>query len=117
MQNVSRFQRENIILIIPSIVFIELFRKWFRNEELSSKIRYEIFERVRSRPNMEIKPIEQEVLENFIKIVDIESDYNFDNHDKHVLASAMMLNAPLITSDTKLIRYNKRKRVVPEIIN
>jgi hypothetical protein len=107
----------NTVLIIPSIVFIEIFKKWFSSEERSNQIRYEVYERIKAQPNIEIKPLEQEVLENFIAITDIEPDYNFDNHDKQVLASAMMLQAPLITSDTNIIRYNKRKNVIPTIIS
>lgn len=110
-------EKDKVILIIPSVVFVEIFKKWFVSEETSRKIRYEVYERIKAQPNVEIKPLEQEVLENFLMIIDIEPDYNFDNHDKQVLASAMMLQAPLITSDSKLIRYNKRKRVIPDIIS
>ncbi len=106
-----------VILIIPSIVFVEIFRKWFTSQEMARKIRYEVFERIKSQENIEIKPLESEVLENFIKIVDIESSHNFDNHDKQVLASAMMLQCELITSDRRIIRYNRRKKVIPGILN
>lgn len=112
----SSFRKENSILIIPSIVFIEIFKKWYKDEEWSNKIRYEVYEPIKSKSNIEIKPIEQEVLENFIKITDIEPGHNFDNHDKQILASAMMLNAPLISSDARLIRYNEMKKVIPAII-
>lgn len=111
------FRESTPLLIFPSIVFIEIYKKFFLNEEKAAQIRIEVFERIRQRENMEIKPLEKEVLENFVKIVDIEPDYNFDNHDKQVLASAMMLQCPLITSDTRLIRYNRRKNVIPKVIS
>lgn len=111
------FHEDSILLIFPSIIFVEIFKKWFINEEEAAKIRIEVLERIKNRGNMEIKPLEKEVLENFIKIQDIEPNYNFDNHDKQVLASAMMLQCPLITSDLRLIRYNKRKKVIPKIIS
>ena len=113
----SGFMEENIILIIPNIVFVEIFKKWYKNTELAEKIRYEVYQKVISRPNIQIRPLDFEVLENFIKIVDIESDQNFDNHDKQILACAMMLDCNLITSDRRLIRYNNRKKVIPAIFS
>jgi predicted nucleic acid-binding protein len=113
----SAFADTAVILIIPSIVFVEIFKKWFVSSERAAKIRYEVFEKIRSQDNIEIKALEREVLENFIQITDIESDHNFDNHDKQILACAMMLNCPLITSDANLIRYNQRRNVVPSIIS
>jgi len=111
------FYEDSIILIFPSVVFVEIFIKWLANEEKVAQIRFDVFEKIKSRGNMEIKPLEREVLENFIKIQDINKKYNFDNHDKQILASAMMLQCPLITSDQRLIRYNNQKNVIPAIIS
>ncbi len=111
----TAFKRDSDIkLSIPSIVFVEIFDKWFDNEEIAAAIRIEIMTLIAERPNIEIKPIEKEVLENFIKIND---DFiKFDNHDKIILASSMMLQWPLITSDSNIIRYNKKYKVIPNII-
>ncbi len=111
----TAFKRDSDIkLSIPSIVFVEIFDKWFDNEEIAAAIRIEIMILIAERPNIEIKPIEKEVLENFIKIND---DFiKFDNHDKIILASSMMLQWPLITSDSRIIRYNNKYRVIPDII-
>jgi predicted SnoaL-like aldol condensation-catalyzing enzyme len=113
------FSGDGVILIIPSIVFIEIYKKWFVNEEMANKIRYEVYERIKHCPSIEIKPIEAEVLENFIKITGIEVGHNFDNHDKQILASAMMLQCPLITSDGPITRYatKTRKGIIPHVIN
>lgn len=93
---------------------MEIFDKWFDNEEIAAAIRIEIMTLIAERPNIEIKPIEKEVLENFIKIND---DFvKFDNHDKIILASSMMLQWPLIASDSRIIRYNNKYRVIPDII-
>lgn len=113
----SAFIHDNTVLIIPSIVFVEIFKKWYQSDEWSEKIRYEVYEKVISRPNIEIRPLDIELIENFIRITDIEPNHNFDNHDKQVLACAMMLNCDLITSDQKVIRYNRRKNVVPAILD
>jgi predicted nucleic acid-binding protein len=111
----SAFMEENVILIIPNIVFVEIFKKWYQNEEWAEKIKYEVYQKVISQPNIEVRPLDIELLENFVRITDIEPNYNFDNHDKQILACAMMLNCNLITSDRRIIRYNNRKKVVADI--
>lgn len=107
----------NIILYYPSIIFLEIFSKHFITEEKAGLIKYEVFERIKGQKNMSIEPIDIEVLEAFMKIRDIEPNYNFDNHDKQIFATAMKYNCPLITSDERLIRYNKRKNFIPEVIS
>ena len=89
---------------------MEIFDKWFLEDEIASKLRYEVFEPIKGSPNVEVKPIEQEVLENMLKIGDELG--NHDMHDKIILASAMMLNCPLITTDSKLISYIRNHKVV-----
>lgn len=68
------FNNEDIILLIPSIVFVEIFSKQFTNKERSEKIRYEVYEKIKSCANISIEPIDQEVLESFLKITDIEKN-------------------------------------------
>lgn len=100
-------------LSIPSVVFIEIFDKWFVKEEIARKLQYEFFEVIKKSPNIEVKPIEQEVLENILKIGNELSGH--DMHDKIILASAIMLNCPLITTDGKIIDYIKKSKVIPYI--
>lgn len=107
----------SIILYYPSIVFLEVFSKHFVNEERAKLIKYEVWERIKNQGNMSIEPIDIEVLEAFMKIRDIELDFNFDNHDKQIFATAMKYNCPLITSDERLMRYNRRKKLIPEVIS
>lgn len=113
----NAFRDQDIILHYPSIVFLEIFSKHFVSEERAQLIKYEVFERIMNQSNMSIEPIDLEVLEAFLKIRDIEQNYNFDNHDKQIFATAMKFNCPLITSDERLIRYNKRMHLIPCIIN
>ena len=54
---------------------------------------------------MEIKAIEREVLENMCIGAELA---NHEVHDKLILASAMMLQCPLITSDEKVIKFVKK---------
>lgn len=113
----NAFRDQDIILHYPSIVFLEIFSKHFVSEERAQLIKYEVFERIMNQSNMSIEPIDLEVLEAFLKIRDIEQNYNFDNHDKQIFATAMKFNCPLITSDERLIRYNKRMNLIPDVIN
>jgi hypothetical protein len=74
-----------------------------------------VYEKIKSRENIEIKPLEKEVLLNFIRIETIDSTINLENHDKQILASAMMLNCGLITSDRKIISYVSKNNVIPKL--
>lgn len=112
----NAFHDQDIILHYPSIVFLEIFSKHFVSEEMAQLIKYEVFERIKNQNNMSIESIDLEVLDAFLKIRDIEQNYNFDNHDKQIFATAMKYNCPLITSDERLIRYNKRMHFIPDVI-
>ncbi len=104
-----------IKLIIPSVVLIEIFEKWLKNAEFVSKFYYEVYCLIDASPNIEIKPIEREVLEQFLKIDG--KLLSHDMHDKIILSSAMMLNCPLITSDGVIIEYVKNNHIIPETLN
>jgi predicted nucleic acid-binding protein len=101
-------------LSIPSVVFVEIFEKWLTNEEFTAKFRYEVFERIVNSPNVEIKPLEQEVIECLLDLGDELRDH--DLHDKIILASAKMLNCRLITIDSKIIAYVATRRTIPPTI-
>ena len=111
------FNNDSIILLIPSIVFVEIFSKQFTNVERSEKIRYEVYEKIKSCDNISIEAIDKEVLEAFLKITDIEKKYSFDNHDKLIYSTSIKYNVPLLTSDLRLKRYNKKKKMIPQIID
>ena len=110
---------DKILLTIPSIVFVEIFDKWFRgdstkDEEFRAKFRAEVFERIRQAPNIEIREIDIEVLENFVLLDD--SDINLENHDRLILAAAVALGSSLITSDNKIHTYVEKYKVIPSVI-
>ncbi len=107
------FYSKEIKLIFPSTVFIEIFKKWYRTDEDAARITSEVYHNIKNRENMEIQPFDKEILENFISINNIESKHNFDNHDKQILAAAITMQCPLITSDQRIIRYNERNNVIP----
>ncbi|PHS11059.1 MAG: hypothetical protein COA78_10435 [Blastopirellula sp.] len=100
----------SVRLSIPSVVFVEIHEKWCRTEEFSRKFYYNVFKRVCDSPNIEVKPIDREVLENLLRIRGSLEDH--DLHDKLILASAMMLDCPLITCDSEIIKFNDEFNVV-----
>jgi hypothetical protein len=107
------------LMTIPSIVFIEIFDKWFRGEnavgeEFRAKFISEVFNPIKFSPNIEIRELDMEVLENFLSLDDPE--INLENRDKIVLASAVALESPLITSDLKIKKYVDKYKNIPELI-
>lgn len=105
---------DNIKLSIPSVVFIEIFEKWFISENFVRMFYYEIYYPIIESPNIEIKPLEREVLNNLVLLRG-----DFENHelnDKIILASALMLNCPLITCDQKIIKYVNDNKLIPSTI-
>ena len=104
------------ILIIPNVVFIEIYEKWYVNEEEKEKIRYNVYEPLKSSNNIEFKSISKDVLLNLADLLNNHTKPNFDNHDKQVLASAIELNSQLVTSDEKIKAYVKKTKCIPGII-
>ncbi len=105
----------DIRLSVPSVVFIEIYEKWLGTEEFSKIFFYEVYSVLKQSVNIEIRPIDREVLENLIAINGILK--NHDLHDKIVLASAIALESPLITTDTDVIDYVSEHKVIPAILN
>jgi hypothetical protein len=109
------FNRESSVkLIIPSTVFLELHTKFSQNEEFARKIYYEIYFNITESPDIEIKPLEKEVLEEFIKIDD--SVVYLEHNDKLILSAAIQLNCSIITIDPKIISYVNKTKVIPCVI-
>lgn len=103
-----------IRLTIPSIVFIEIHAKWCTTEEQAAKIVYEVYEPIKDCENIAIREINSEVLQNLLRISGSLTTH--DLHDKIVLANAMMLNCPLLTSDGTIIKYVAEHKVIPSTI-
>ncbi|OFX23510.1 MAG: hypothetical protein A2033_16170 [Bacteroidetes bacterium GWA2_31_9] len=103
-----------IKLIIPSTVFIELHTKFIKDEEFARKIYYEVIFKIKESRDIEIKPLEKEVLEEFIKIDD--SIVSLEHNDKLILSAAIQLKCSLITIDPKIISYVNKTKVIPSVI-
>lgn len=101
-------------LIIPSTVLIEIHTKFVDRDENARKYYYELFYKIKECPDIEIKPLEREVIEEFIGIDDsIEA---LEHNDKLILAAAMQLSCPIITIDPKIISYVNKTNFEPGYI-
>lgn len=102
------------VLIIPSVVFIELFDKFVRDEKRRAMIYYEIIVRIINNGNIEIRPIDFEVLEQFERLGSV--GISFENRDRIILATALSLDTYILSSDSKILEYfksiNKPHRVL-----
>jgi predicted nucleic acid-binding protein len=87
-------------------VFIELFEKWATSEEKLAQIKSLVVEPLVNSPNIEVRPLDLEVLEELLRLREIEP--HLDNHDMIVIASAIILEADLVTSDQKLADLAKK---------
>ncbi len=105
-----------VLLSVPSIVFIEIYEKWLRSEEFFRKFFYEVFTPLKQSPNVEIRAIDQEVLENLLTVDGCLAEH--DLHDKIVVASAMTLECAIITFDEKIIEFvGNGKSKIPKVFN
>ncbi len=105
-----------VLLSVPSIVFIEIYEKWLRSEEFFRKFFYEVFTPLKQSPNVEIRAIDQEILENLLTVDGCLAEH--DLHDKIVVASAITLECPIITFDHKIIEFvGNGERKIPKVFS
>jgi len=104
----NSYNPNRIILFIPSIVFVEIFEKWFRgtDEEFRKEFISTVYQPLSNAENIEIREIDREVVEKFMTLSDPE--INLENRDRVILASALSLQADIITSDAKISRYVRK---------
>ncbi|GBD95143.1 hypothetical protein BMS3Bbin05_00350 [bacterium BMS3Bbin05] len=105
-----------VLLSVPSIVFIEIYEKWLQSGEFFRRFFYEVFTPLKQSPNVEIRAIDQEVLENLLIVDGCLATH--DLHDKIVVASAITLECSIITVDHKIIEFvGKGERKIPNVLN
>ncbi len=106
----------SVLLSVPSIVFIEIYEKWLRNREFYRLFFYEVFIPLKQSPNVEIRAIDQEVLENLLKVDGCLAEH--DLHDKIVVASAITLECAIITVDQKITEFvGNGESKIPRVFN
>ena len=99
-------------MTICSVTFIEIFEKWLRQDEDCARFYYDVFIPIKESPNIEIRGIDKEILENFVKI----GNGIVKEHDKIILATAISLEAPLIAKDNEIADYQIKNKVIPKLI-
>lgn len=104
----------SVRISIPSIALIEIYEKWLVTEECLQAFHYEVLGPLRASPNIEIRPIDKEIIDNLLSIKDNLADHEIN--DKIVVASAIALNCPIITNDGEIIKYSKRHQNTPLIL-
>lgn len=87
-------------LIIPSIVFIEVFDTQLLTDNKARRFRQDILTLYLDCEDVEIKGLEKEVMEIYNSIDD--NIIKLETHDKIILSSAIQMKGKLITNDGKL---------------
>jgi PIN domain nuclease of toxin-antitoxin system len=86
----------NEIVVIPSIVLLEcMYVCEKRKEEVKFQ---EIMQKIRGKFNYQIYPLDEEVILKCQDIAQID-----EMHDRIIVGTAKLLNAKLITKDTKIV--------------
>jgi hypothetical protein len=105
----------DIRLSIPSVVFIEIFEGWFQTEEFARRFHYEVALTIEQASNVEIRGLDREVLEKLLEIGGSLASH--DINDKLILASAIALQCPLISTDTSIIKYVAETGAIPDVLS
>jgi hypothetical protein len=99
-------------IIIPSVVFVEIFQKQLNtsDREIAPRFKYEVFIPLADNDDVEIKGIEKEVLKVYSRIDN--SVVKLETHDKIILASAAQVDGILISNDSKIKEYVESTNLV-----
>jgi len=112
LMDASIFGYSDVRLSIPGIVFVEIFDKWCLSEEDVARIHAEVFTRLNDAPNVEIRPLDSELLFACAQLGGELTDH--DVHDKLVVAAAEVLECDLITSDGIIQSYVRSATMIPQ---
>ncbi|MFQ5950214.1 MAG: type II toxin-antitoxin system VapC family toxin [Nitrospiria bacterium] len=89
-------EKGECIIFIPSIVIAECLSIFDKK-----KVRFDfkaLFDRIRKSENYGIVPLDHKILLQMIETREV-----FELHDKIIVATAKLLELPLITKDTRLL--------------
>lgn len=112
IDNCIKNLNEDYLLVVPSIVIIEVYFKFLFNDEMINNFRFGIYDKIKYNSQIELKPIEKDVIE----ILSSLNDFELEHHDKIIYASAIELESILISKDSKIISYNNYKSLIPDVI-
>ena len=112
IHNVIEQYNDDLRLIIPSIVFIELM-KFCRTQEKNAEIYFEVYKKISENDLIMIHSIEPEILENIIILDGVLASH--DMHDKIIVATGLMFECPIITRDSIITDYSYKTRKIEVI--
>lgn len=109
-EKVGRILRETLVddlspnrLVVPSIVFVEIFDKFSRTREESSRVYYECFVPLKECDRIELRELDFEILEAVSQVGGVLDSHEIN--DKIIVATARVLNSPILTKDPKIHEY------------
>jgi hypothetical protein len=114
MDSCIAHKESNIKLTIPTIVFVEVFEKFLKSEERVLKFKFEVFEPIKSNPDIEIKPLDRDLLDVFISLGN--EIVNMEHHDKIILAATIQLDCNVITNDPDIISYLEKSKSQAKVL-
>lgn len=100
----------NFRLVIPSVVFLEIFDKFCRTENDAARIYYECFVPLEACPNVEIRELDKEVIEMLINLGDVLASHEVN--DKIVVATSAVLECVLLTRDPVIQEFSKNTALI-----
>jgi PIN domain nuclease of toxin-antitoxin system len=100
----------NLRLVIPSVVFLEIFDKFCRTENDAARIYYECFVPLETCPNVEIRELDKEVIE---MVINLEGELKgHEVNDKIVVATSAVLNCVLLTKDPVIQKFSSNTNLI-----
>lgn len=97
-------------LVIPSVVFLEIFDKFCRTESDAARIYYECFVPLEACPNVEIRELDKEVIEMLISLGDVLKSHEVN--DKIVVATSAVLECVLFTKDPVVQEFSRNTDLI-----
>lgn len=104
----------DIKIIIPNVVFIEIFDKYLGDPEFTNKFKYEFYLPIIKGEDVKVHvaPIDKEIIDNIFDCY-IDDD-NADLHDKLILSTSLKYknqNVVLFSSDSKIKKIITKNRL------
>ena len=114
------FNNNNVKIVIPSVILIEIFDHYFNNEEFINKFKYEVYSKLSSEEynNIAIIDVDYEIIENLFDCY--TDEVAVDLHDKLIMATALKYkdkNTTLFTSDRRVKKIISKNNLPLQILS
>ncbi len=99
---------------VAGVIIRKVDSETLKDEVFRAKVRAEVIYPVLRAPNIEIRELDEEVLQVFLSLH--YYNVNLENRDKIIMSYAVLLEAKLITSDEKIIQSNETNHLIDDVI-